>query len=564
MRSFLVFASAILLAATTWADQVQTCTQSASETKVHCKSVYKSLRKTCDFEKEEIKRLIRLKDTIDNLSAEAEACLKSLEAPLQVCWTKIESARTICGAVGAKVNRQQVELDKQRSLAARQKETVRIEETEFYQKEAALKAEETKLIRRQEEAQSTPAAEFTLMPAIASDRAQLSLQMENLAQEKRDLNQKLNSVNDREVYLTIKSQEVSQQIEQVVAASKALNEASKEHNEGKKLEDSVKQVRDNLRQTNCQLGDCSTDPKPKPTKASGETTIEKPDIINPKPDSPGPSDKPSVANRPQPRDEESVQRESNPKVNEGEESGPSLPNLFQAATEAFTPSAPAPAQDCSNPSFAATSVVCACQQNPSDSRCGAILAQADQAGLIAAARKGKSDPLSKATTYSGLGSDPSASEKLEAQKREISKHGKLDTKAGGLGAVGVTGAGKNVSGNSKAKGAPAGSGMNAGAAVHGGFYSGSKSSGQIGQAQAQGSARQPLNRKFAFNQDPRIQQMNMRSVAQAQLNQGTPQRHPAKSAPSGLLGKDGVTGPHTDLFRKVRIRYNRFGDILRP
>lgn len=561
MKRILVFASAILLAVSAWADQVQTCTQSASETKVHCKSVYKSLRKTCDFEKEEIKRLIRLKDTIDNLSAEAEACLKSLEAPLQVCWTKIESARTVCGAVGAQVSRQQVDLDKQKSLAARQKETVRIEESEFYVKEAALKAEETKLIRRQEEAQATPAAEFTLMPAIASERAQLSLQLDNLAQEKRELNQKLNSANDREVFLTIKAQEVSQQSEQVVAATKALNEASKEHSEGKRLEASVKQVRDNLRQTNCQLGDCSTDPKPKPTKASGETTIEKPDITNPRPDTAGPSDKPSVANRPQPSAEESIQPESKPKVNDGEESGPNLPNLFQAAAQAFAPSAPAPAQDCSNPSFAATSVVCACQQNPADSRCGAILAQADQAGFVPSARKGKSDPSTKAVTYSGLGSDPSVLEKSEEKKREISKHGKLETKAGGVGSVGITGAGKNLSGTAKTTGAPAAHGS---AAVHGGFYSGSQSSGQKAQAQAQGSARQALNRKFAFNQDPRIQQMNMRSVAQAQLNQGMAQRQPAKSAPSGLLGKDGVTGPHTDLFRKVRIRYNRFGDILRP
>lgn len=210
-----------------------------------------------------------------------------------------------------------------------------------------------------------------------------------------------------------------------------------------------------------------------------------------------------------------------------------------------------PPQDCSNPSVAASNPVCACRLNPTDSRCNSILA-ADKERREGIAKKQK--VLSGETEGGGGGFSTGGGGYPDVKSpKNISQHGQLQQNAGGSAGKGVgSGQGGGAQGNSKndAKALPyrdqtmAKGGRGGGGGGGAGFGGGSaqnpnsKIPSTFAGAKVGNKGRQPASVKS---------QADMRAQMQAQFN--------ARRNPAGVVGPDGITGKHTDQFKKIRTRY---------
>lgn len=216
-----------------------------------------------------------------------------------------------------------------------------------------------------------------------------------------------------------------------------------------------------------------------------------------------------------------------------------------------------PAQDCSNPQVASSNPVCACRQNPSDSRCRSILAE--NAGP---AKKSDSEGGGSYGGGGGVGGNTGTSaEAKAAQAKNISKHGQLEQGAGGSVGKGVgSGQGSGAAAGGKAaNGKQANLRDNTSSRGYGSRGGGGGGSGGLGGSSIGGGNRNapllgasdPRNRRAPVAATKRLTPEELRRQLQAQFNAN----RGSKRGPSGVVGPDGITGPHTDQFKKIRTRY---------
>jgi len=210
------------------------------------------------------------------------------------------------------------------------------------------------------------------------------------------------------------------------------------------------------------------------------------------------------------------------------------------------------ATDCTNPSIAASSPICICKDNPSAATCGGANLKAgggfdnfDSASLGGAA------PGSTGTLDSSgiLGDDdwagdPNAkSDNTRAEDVGGSKGGRpLDEGGGGRGGGGKDGGG-----------GPGGPGT--GVAVNAGFRGGGGGGGSFGGGGAEGTwvaEGQPAP-GAAANGNPDLRNF---------LPGG--KYDPKTRGLAGLSGPDGITGPHTDIWKKIQNRYQVKQSSLMP
>lgn len=217
-------------------------------------------------------------------------------------------------------------------------------------------------------------------------------------------------------------------------------------------------------------------------------------------------------------------------------------------------------KDCSNPSVAASNPVCACRLNPSDSRCNSILA-ADRERREGPAKKpkvidGEEGGGGGGSSFNGTGP------KSAAQKAAISQHGQLEQNGGGSSGKGVgSGMGGSAAGSSKNDSKVnlrdqkpiAGPG---GRSYGGGGGGGSGSAGNLA-----GAPNRKIPNTFAAsgNSMGRNPASITRAPSAAELRaQAQNQFNALRRGPSGsgsMIGVDGISGPHTDQFKKIRVRY---------
>lgn len=213
---------------------------------------------------------------------------------------------------------------------------------------------------------------------------------------------------------------------------------------------------------------------------------------------------------------------------------PQLPQMPQAEAKP-SPSPPKieePPQNCDNPTFAATNSVCVCKINPYALGCGT-----DASPSVDALINDSSQAVDSGPSYSPTSATTAMS------VREKSALGQFKGgDAGGGGGVSASSA--NPAGRDQAKAADgvakiAASGIGGGAGSGGGSgIGGSYGSGGGGYGTEGNNTRRPGSLRNDGASGPDLNKF--------------------------LPGKDGLTGPHTDLFRKVRIRYKAQTNSLIP
>ncbi len=227
---------------------------------------------------------------------------------------------------------------------------------------------------------------------------------------------------------------------------------------------------------------------------------------------------------------------------------PSLPSFGGSGSGNSTPLKTAePKQDCSNPSVAASNPVCTCRINPGDSRCASILAADKNSQAAKKAAKmynGEEGGGGGFTTGGGGYKDP--------KEKNISQHGQMSQGPGGSVGKGVgSGQGSQVASNGKS--GPPGRSNNSRASSLG------KGGGTYGGGGGAGGAliaNQPNNKipstfAQANTNKNRVAGKSAQELKMQMQNRFNFQRR----GPSGVVGPDGITGPHTDQFKKIRVRY---------
>lgn len=206
-------------------------------------------------------------------------------------------------------------------------------------------------------------------------------------------------------------------------------------------------------------------------------------------------------------------------------------------------------QDCSNPSFAASNPVCTCRLNATDSRCAGILAAEKNSQTAKKAANMYSDD----STGGGGGFSTAGGGYKTPEEKNISQHGQLAQGAGGSVGKGVgSGVGSKEANDPRQAQARSYRDQYTTGKRGGGSYGsgggGSFAAGQAGQpnskipstfARANVGKNQPQGKLSAA--DLRAQ-MQARFAAQ-------------RRGPSSTTGRADITGPHTDQFKKIRVRY---------
>lgn len=215
-------------------------------------------------------------------------------------------------------------------------------------------------------------------------------------------------------------------------------------------------------------------------------------------------------------------------------------------------------KDCSNPSVAASNPVCACRLNPSDSRCSSILA-ADRERREGPAKKpkvidGEEGGGGGGSSFNGTGPQSAA------QKAAISKHGQLEQNGGGSSGKGV---GSGMSGasanNSKNDSKVNLRDQKPTSSKGGGTYGGGGSAVSAGYHPGAPNRKIPNTFAASGNSMGRNPASVTRAPTAAELRaQAQNQFNALRRGPSGsgsMIGVDGISGPHTDQFKKIRVRY---------
>ena len=206
--------------------------------------------------------------------------------------------------------------------------------------------------------------------------------------------------------------------------------------------------------------------------------------------------------------------------------------------------------DCSNAITAVNNPVCICQKNPNDARCGGnnLNSASAHSGSNGG---GTADGNQALGDFGGLGagnlgglSMVDGAVKGDGNQENLSRGGsnKANLDVGG-------GANK---GGAAGRGGAAGSGLNA--KVIGGYGFGSGSGGSFGGGSGSGSGA-PYGRGAGVQgQKPGVD-----------LRQFLPggRKDPARGL-AGISGPDGITGPNTDIWQKINIRYFSVSPSLLP
>jgi len=208
------------------------------------------------------------------------------------------------------------------------------------------------------------------------------------------------------------------------------------------------------------------------------------------------------------------------------------------------------ATDCSNPRVAASNQICICKANPNASGCvGALAKVSDTGGVGGSADMSSSslkdpskngagldaDNMFNTVGFEGNGMTPS---KDAAESVGGKKGGGANLGGGGGGGFGGGGDGK--SGGAAAQAMQVNAGFRGGGGGGGGWGGGNNYGGGEGRYAAprdpqMGAAGGPNLRDFLPNgkMDPRMGNRGM----------------------AGVSGPDGITGPHSDIWKKIQNRY---------
>lgn len=208
--------------------------------------------------------------------------------------------------------------------------------------------------------------------------------------------------------------------------------------------------------------------------------------------------------------------------------------------------------NCTDPTVAATSTVCICQANPSDPRCGF---KPSGSGQFASETPGGGADGTGAGggSFSGLsglggGIDPYSDVTLGERKAPNYKDQNV---RGGGGSGGIPSSGTG-SGGGGGGGYAGGGGEDAN--ILRGYHGGRGAGGS-----AVGSSRERGERAVAGGGTGRAGQANMDLKKFLPGGQMDPRRGLA-----GITGPDGITGPNTDIWRKVKTRYHSVSGSLMP
>lgn len=210
------------------------------------------------------------------------------------------------------------------------------------------------------------------------------------------------------------------------------------------------------------------------------------------------------------------------------------------------------ATDCSNPTVAATNTICICQRNPNDPKCGTVnnfasKSTADGAGTGAGSELenfGIDSP-----NFGGGVNDPGVAQPAQRPNGDL-----------GLGSSGRGGIGGLNSGGNNAYQAPQGGGGGSGlnTKIVSGYGVGGRGGAGSGFS-AGGSGNAPSGRPGSLSPGAGG------AAAQVDLRQFLPggKKDPSRSL-AGISGPDGITGPNSNIFQKINIRYFSISETLLP
>lgn len=208
------------------------------------------------------------------------------------------------------------------------------------------------------------------------------------------------------------------------------------------------------------------------------------------------------------------------------------------------------ATDCSNPTVAASNQICICKANPNASGCISALAKASDMNGGGSADMSSSSLKNGTTAGGGLDSDNMFGGTGWAG------NGMTPSKDGADSVGGKKGAGANLGdGGSGAPGAGGGDGKGGAAAqalqVNAGFRGGGGGGGW-----GSGSGSGGSGGGYGGAYDPKDPQMkaggpNLRDF----LPNGKMDPRSANRGLAGVSGPDGITGPHSDIWKKIQNRY---------
>jgi hypothetical protein len=217
------------------------------------------------------------------------------------------------------------------------------------------------------------------------------------------------------------------------------------------------------------------------------------------------------------------------------------------------------ANDCSNPSVAASSTVCICQRNPSDSRCGGGAASFGSGSNYGAGTGGAggSGTDGKLSSFGGLGGDfGSGSGNAGEGKAGGAEGGSLAKGGGGRSNLDTGGGGTGGGAGGHGGGGPAGAGANT--KVIGGYGFGSGGGMGMG-GYGSGSNGNPSQAGYYGRGGMGA---NGKPVDLRQFMPGG-KMDPSRAL-AGVSGPDGITGPNTDIWKKINVRYFSVSPTLLP
>lgn len=230
-----------------------------------------------------------------------------------------------------------------------------------------------------------------------------------------------------------------------------------------------------------------------------------------------------------------------------------LGSLLGGNSSSSTPLAPAAAkEDCYNPATASSNPVCTCRLNPTDSRCASILAADKQSQ----AAKKASAMYSGDEAGGGKGFSTAGGGYKTPEEKNISQMGQLAQGAGGSVGKGVGSGVGNHEANDPRK-PQAKPTRDQFSSKRGGSYGGSGggSGGSSFSASNQNQPNMKFPATFAEANLGKRQALNPRNRAEEIKAQMQARFNARQRSPTSAIGPDGITGPHTDQFKKIRVRY---------
>jgi hypothetical protein len=216
--------------------------------------------------------------------------------------------------------------------------------------------------------------------------------------------------------------------------------------------------------------------------------------------------------------------------------------------------------DCSNPTMAATNKVCICATNPREPIClNSQSAGGGSSGGISSGASGKIDPSSRLAEKSAgkdFGGDiPDGPSIAQGKPNGSGGAESLDGKQGGGASLGGGGGGGGEGPASGSKAQQA----SAEAAVHGGFYSGNSGGTRFGFGGSGSSGASGMR----FGGSPALTAEGLPEGPDLRKFLPGGQFDPKRGI-SGVGGADGLTGPNSNNWEKIKNRYQVMSPTLLP